>query len=49
MRFPARDLVLAAADVLVERDVELLDQVGAVALDEPGHVLAKCSLDSVTK
>ncbi len=32
------DLVLAARDVFIERDVELLDQVRPVALDEPWHV-----------
>ena len=39
--FPTRDLVDAAARVLVERDVEPLDQIGPVALDEPRHVLGE--------
>jgi len=39
--FPAGDLRLAAGEVFVQGDVELLDQIGAVALDEPGRVLAE--------
>ena len=39
--FPHGDLGLTAPDVLVERDVETLDQVGAIALDKPGHVLCE--------
>ena len=38
-RLPLGDLCLAAARVLVERDVEALDEIGARRLDEPRHVL----------
>ena len=38
---PTGDLKLAAADVLVQRNIEPVDQVGPVALDEPGHVFAE--------
>lgn len=38
---PAGDLVFAAADVLVERDVEFFDEFGAVALDEPGRIFGE--------
>ncbi len=41
LRLPALDLRDATARVLVERNVEPLDQVGPVALDEPGHVLGE--------
>ncbi len=41
LALPPGDLILAAGDVLVEWDVELLDQVGTVALDEPGDVFAE--------
>ena len=41
LRIPRGDLFLAPARVLVERDVEPLDQVGTVALDEPGDVLGE--------
>src|SRR5688500_180617 len=33
---PLRDLRLAAAWVLVEGDAEVVNQIGAIALDEPG-------------
>ena len=38
---PARDVLDAALRVFVERDAELLDQVRAVALDEPGDVFGE--------
>ena len=40
-RRPTRRSGLAAARVLVERDVEALDQVGPRRLDEPRHVLGE--------
>ena len=39
--FPGLDLEFAAGDVLVQRNIELLDQVRAVALDKPGHIFAE--------
>ena len=38
---PACDLSFAAGDVFVERNVELLDQVGTVTLDKPGHIFGE--------
>ena len=38
---PAGDLVFAAADVLVEGDVEFFDEVWSIALDEPWGVFGE--------
>ena len=38
---PAGDLGHASPRVLVERDVEAFDEIGPIALDEPGHVLGE--------
>src|SRR4051794_30002552 len=38
---PAGDLFNATPRVLVERDIEALDQIGAVAFHEPRHVLGE--------
>ncbi len=38
---PLGDLPLAAHEILVERDVEVLDQIGPAVLDEPGAVLGE--------
>jgi hypothetical protein len=46
---PAGDLLHAALGVFVERIPKQLEEVGAVALDEPRPYSAKCSEDSVTK
>ncbi len=41
LRLPLGDLLLAADGVFVQRDAERLDQVGAVGLDEPGHIFGE--------
>jgi hypothetical protein len=41
LRLPAGDLGHAAPRVLVEGDVEAFDEIGAVALDEPGDVFGE--------
>jgi len=38
---PLGDLPLAAHEILVERDVVVLDQIGPAVLDEPGAVLGE--------
>jgi hypothetical protein len=38
---PLGDLVFLATQILIERNFKLLDQVGTVALDEPGHVFTE--------
>ena len=40
-RLPAGNLALAAHDVLVNGDAELVDQVGPITLDEPGRIFAE--------
>ena len=39
--FPAGNLHLAAPDVLIQRNIVFFNQVGSIALDEPGHIFSK--------